>query len=348
MRRVLPLPLVVALISAAAAQKVPSRAELDKLMATTDDLADRVAKLRGLPVKKALARGIMSRAQIEARVKLRLEEEYAAVEIAEEERAMKRLGLFPAEKDYKAVVLELLGDQIAGFYDPEVRELYIADWIDVDFQRMVMAHEIAHALQDQTYDLRTFVKPLKDNSDQQLARQALVEGDGIAVMIELVFREGGSKGDPWASPAALDLMRRSLESGDDRGALARAPLLLRDWLLFPYVGGMGLIAEARRLHPWSRVDEMYRRPPTSTEQVLHPRKYFAGEGPVPVRPVVLPSLKGWKVAYSNVLGELLFSVLFGSMGLANRSPARRRPAGEVIATWLMRRRGPPRERSPIW
>src|SRR5688572_7285919 len=98
MSRALPFVAVLALLAAPvfAQQKPakgPSKADLDKLMAATDDIAARVSKLRGLPIKKPIARGVMTRAQVEARVKLRLEEEYAAVEIAEEERAMKRLGL---------------------------------------------------------------------------------------------------------------------------------------------------------------------------------------------------------------------------------------------------------------
>jgi hypothetical protein len=122
-------------------------------------------------------------------------------------------------------------------------------------------------------------------------------------------------------------MKRSVEASDGGGALGKAPLLLRDWLLFPYVGGLGLVAEARRLHPWSKVDEMYKRPPVSTEQVLHPAKYFANELPAPVRPAPLPSLKGWKPVYTNVLGELLFSVLFRQHGVDARA------AGEAAAGW---------------
>ena len=83
-------------------------------------------------------------------------------------------------------------EQVAGFYDPLARKLYIADWIAIDFERPALAHEIQHALQDQHFDLKSFSTPIKDDGDRQLARAALVEGDGTAVMLWFVAQQMGN------------------------------------------------------------------------------------------------------------------------------------------------------------
>src|SRR5262245_42204500 len=272
-----------------------------KLASEIDELAKQVSKKRGLPLKKPIARGVMTRDQIEQRILQRLAEDYAEADVAGEERGMKRLGLFPPDLDYKETVIRLLKEQIAGFYDPKQKELYIADWIADDLQKIVLVHEIDHALQDQSFDLVKFVSPNKDNGDVQLARQALVEGDGVALMIEWMLPKGT---DPWADDKIMGMM--GMMSAMSGGAeFDKAPPLLKDSLIFPYEKGLRFVAAARKTRPWSDIDAMYRKPPLSTEQIIHPEKYRAMEKPIPVKPAAIPSLKGWKGVWSNVLGEMV-------------------------------------------
>lgn len=303
---------------AVAREKKPDRAELENLMTETDAIAQKVSAIRGLPIKKPIARGIMSKDEVTRRVLQRIDDEYAAEDLLQEERAAKRLGFLAPDADYKDIVIKLLTEQIAGFYDPTVKELYIADWVGADTQRIVVAHEIDHALQDQNFDLVNFTRPVKDNADMQLARQALVEGDGVALMIEFMFAEMGVKYDPWATDAMVDQLANASAQMVGFDEFKRAPLFLRESLIFPYVGGLKLIAATRRHHSWSRVDEMFAKPPVSTEQVLHPEKYFANEKPVTVKSTALPSLKKYKVVYENVFGELMFSVLFRQHGVSDK------------------------------
>jgi hypothetical protein len=304
-----------------AAAEPLDRGALDKLLASTDEIARVVSEVRRLPVKRKIARGVMGKPQILERLVARIDEDYAPADIAAEEKALKLLGLLPEELDYRETVLALLTEQVAGFYDPQVRELYIADWISPSMQRMVMAHEIGHALQDQSFDLLRFTKPNRENGDEQLARQALVEGDGVALMIEFMFREMGMKADPWADDTIVNTVGAStgLSGGDLFG---KAPLVLRETLLFPYRDGLRFVAQARRTRPWSDVDAMYARPPVSTEQVLHPQKYRDREKPIALRTPPPPSLKPWKRVYANVVGELGLSLLLREHGVAEDAAAR--------------------------
>jgi hypothetical protein len=299
-----------------AADDKPSAQELQELLDSTDEIAKIVSTLRGLPVKKKIARGALSREEITKRLLDKIDQEYKADEIEGEARAWKRLGLLPADTDYKKLVIDLLTEQVAGFYDPDAKELYIADWMEADAQRMVMAHEIDHALQDQAFDLAKFTVPAKDNGDLQLARQALVEGDGMALMIEFMFHERSMKVDPWADDKMVDLIAASVAMTAGMDQLGSAPMFIREQLLFPYARGLRFIARARRVGAWNEIDSMYKSPPVSTEQILHPEKYKAGEKPLAVRAANLPALKGWKKQYENVLGEMMWAILLREHGVS--------------------------------
>ena len=320
------LGLSVALAGVAFAK--PDKKELEQLLVETDSIAAKVSTIRGLPIKKPIARGIMSREQIEARVTQRIGEDYSDAKLAGEERAAKKFGLLPRDADYKKVILGLLSEQIAGFYDPKSQELYLADWIDVSTQKIVMAHEICHALQDQSFDLDKFSKAVQDDGDASLARQALVEGDGVALMIEFMFREMSVKVDPWVDDTITNTMaQQAVGSQPGMEAFAKAPLFLRESLMFPYLSGLKLVAFTRRHNPWTRVDDMFKSPPLSTEQVMHPEKYFAGEKPVKVKAAALPSLKKWKTIEENVLGEASFGWLWRQHGVRDER------ANDAAAGW---------------
>jgi hypothetical protein len=215
--------------------------------------------------------------------------------------------------DYKQVVIELLTDQIAGFYDPAERRLYIAGWQEGGFgamgDDMIMAHEIAHALQDQHFDLRAFIKPTKKNGDASVARQALVEGDGTALMVEFMLRDMGVNMSPWQNSAVLDMLGPQMSASMATGKLGEAPLVLRESLVFPYLAGLEFVAHFRRHHSWKRIDAIYRKPPLSTEHILHPHKYETYERPVRITAAPVPALKGYRLVYDNVTGEAGMSVL---------------------------------------
>lgn len=290
-----------------AVQPERSQALLEK----ADAIAVQVSRLRGLARKRPIRRGVMQKHEIEQRLLARIDQEYTPEELAIEELAMKRLGLIPADIDYKKLVVDLLTDQIAGFYDPIAGELYIAGWQDIGMgaagDDMVMSHEITHALQDQHFDLRAFMKPDKQNGDGAVARQALVEGDGTALMIEHML-DNLKQPPPWHQPGVLELMAPLMSTGMAEGKLAEVPLVLRESLIFPYLAGLNFVAHFRAHHPWSRIDRVYRKPPLSTEHILHPDKYEAYERPVRVTPAPLPSLRGHRLAYQDVAGELGLSL----------------------------------------
>src|SRR5439155_19012222 len=163
----------------------------EALLAAADEIIRQVSALRGLKAKGPLARGVLSRDAIGQKLKERLAKEYTPEEVRGEARVLKRLGLLPPDADYEKLILDLLMEQVAGFYDPFAAKLYIADWLPLEMQRPALAHEIEHSLQDQHFDLKRFASPIKDDGDKQLAHSALVEGDATAVMLEFQAQSMG-------------------------------------------------------------------------------------------------------------------------------------------------------------
>jgi len=303
--------------AAAAAKSAPAKvtpkAPKDALLAAADEIARQVAGLRGLALKAPLQRGVLTRDEIGAKLKDRIGKEYTPDEVRVEARVLKRLGLLPADVDYEKLLLDLLMEQVAGFYDPFAAKLYIADWLPLEMQRPALAHEIEHALQDQHFDLKKFATPIKDDGDRQLGHSALVEGDATAVMLEFQAQAMGLPADQLGELIAN--MGKQLLSGiggSNTPQFDKAPPFVRETLMFPYLTGLLFIESVRRTQPWSKVDEIFKSPPESTEQVMHPDKYAAHEHPVKITPAPIPALGLRKEVRRDVFGELVMKILFAT------------------------------------
>ncbi len=287
------------------------------LIARTDDIAKEISALRGLKIKRAIKRDVMSVADLRARLVKAFDEDATPAELAEQQLALERWGLVPHGVAIHEVLLDVLTEQIAGFYDPEARTLYIPsrEGGDDGFADLVMAHEIVHALQDQHFDLDKFTDLPDAEGDASLARQALVEGDGVVAMFELLLARQNTP-PPWAHQEAVDMLTSSMLAGGGDGQLAKAPLVVRDLLMFPYARGMQFVAALRARSPWSRVDAAFKKPPQSTEQILHPERYLAGDDPPRVVTAgKLPSLAGWRGIQETVWGEAGWSVVLREHGV---------------------------------
>lgn len=230
-----------------------------ELMARAVKVGRQTGLLRGLRLRRKVPMGFLTREAVIKRIEQKMAREYTDEEIQQEADLLRVLGLLPQKLDYRRAILDLLKDQVAGFYDPDGRTLNLARWIPFSLQEPALAHELCHALQDQHFGLKSFSRPIKDNSDRQLARTALVEGDCTGVMLEYMLRDQGI--DLGQVPtAALDQVRASLVNSG-AGVFTAAPRFMRETLLFPYVHGLGFMQELRTRHPWSVVNRMFKAPP---------------------------------------------------------------------------------------
>src|SRR5918993_1423404 len=258
----------------AAGQKAKPAAVNPKTAAVREATAEvlrETSELRKLPVLRQVRSGAQSRAEIEQMLIRNLNESATPEQTSAAETVMKKLGLAPADFQLRPFLVELLTEQVAGYYDPKSQEFYLADWIDLDGQRPVMAHELTHALQDQHFNLRRFEDWPKHDSDAEMAAHALVEGDASFLMMQYVTQ----------SPARQLAFLKSMMSGGAAASekIEKAPRVLREQMLFPYLQGMMWVAQVFKQGGWEAVSAAYKNLPKSTEQVMHQEKYVAGEAP---------------------------------------------------------------------
>ncbi len=293
-----------------------------ELLAQADMIAAKVSKQRGLALKKPIKRGVMNTKQLEARLLKRIAEQYTPAEIAGESLSMKRFGLLEPTADYLKVVTNLLTSQIAGFYDPFEGELFLSEENSMGGE-MLLAHEIDHALQDQHFDLARFMTEEKANADASSARQALIEGDGVALMMEYLLA-GMGKSAPWAENGFAE--QAASMTASQASSIKGAPFALRESLIFPYSDGLRFVAHFRKVHDWSRIDKIYGKPPLSTEHILHPELYEAYQPPVVITATLPAGVLDYAVAYSNVVGEKGLAILLEAHGV-DRAKANAAAAG---------------------
>ncbi|HEY4058292.1 MAG TPA: hypothetical protein VGM39_16885 [Kofleriaceae bacterium] len=310
---------VVACLGATAA----ADASLDKLLASTGALAKEVAKIRGLKLKKPIPQDVVDEAELRKRLLAMASEEKGKKQTDGESVMMKRWGMLPQDTDYDALLVDLLTEQIAGYYDPETKKLTISESAGKDamWAELVLAHELDHGLQDQAFDLQKY-EDLPDGDDDAMnARRAVVEGDGIALMIELMLSRKGQAA-PWSNPEVATMLQKGMSvPGGGGDKFDKAPIAVREGLIFPYQAGIGFVAALRRRQPWSAVDAAFSNPPLSTEQVMHPDRYLTGDVPIEVSVTAPPSLAAWKQVHTTVWGELGFGLFLRANGIDERTAA---------------------------
>lgn len=263
-----------------------------------------LATLRGLP-SPGPPPPIMFRGRSETRryVEQEFNRKYPTARVEAERKAMVAWGLIPADFDLRGFFLDLLAEQATAYYDPVGKVMVLADWLAPEQQQAALLHELVHALQDRDLSLDQFLAPSSGTGDQLLARQALIEGEATALSLEVLLKAQG-----------LDLQQipdlssfHQLAAAQSTGPIFdRAPKFLRDQLLFPYTQGLVFVRQFRRRQPWSAFGQLYRDPPRSTAQILHPAKLFdQRQDPLSVS---LPDLRsalpsGWRRVDEDDLGE---------------------------------------------
>lgn len=299
MKNFLSLALVALLssLTLAPAQKP----DASSILAKTDQILREVARLRELEPKGPIPRGVKSRDEIEEFILRQMATEYPEEKIRADEIVYKRLGLLDSDADLRKLIVTLLTEQIAGFYDPEAGTLYIADHVPEEQLEPVLAHELTHALQDQYFDLKKFRKEVPADSDEAVARAALIEGEGVAVMIDYSSRGFGRK---FQDAGPLAMMFEAAALSEQSPGMAAMPVFLRETLIFPYAYGVDFLQVLRKKEPWSAVARLYQDPPRSSEQILHPAKYYEQRDQPRAVTIRRPAaLSDWTATTDSQFGE---------------------------------------------
>ena len=274
-------------------------------------IEDQVVAERGLEAKQRLEPTILSEAEAKVRLKDQFDKDNPADEIAVAEETLQALGLLAADASLGDLYVDMLGSQVAGFYDPEAKQLFVVSRSGTvgATEKATFAHEFTHALQDQDFGLQGIDVDAVGQGDRSLGRLALVEGDATLLMTR------------WLSQnlTAAELQELLKVDPAAQAQLEALPAILRETLLFPYQQGVIFVNSLWASGGWEAVDRAYGRLPDSTEQVLHPEKYQAGEKPVAVAldedPIVRALGAGWSGTPEDTLGEFQLSVWLRENGV---------------------------------
>ena len=269
--------------------------------AAADEVLHNMSEITGLTLLSPLKKTLRSRDEIRAYVIKQMDEDKDTAQRYADAKAAEAFGLLPKNFDLDSFMVELLTEQIAGLYDPKAHEFYIADWIPLEDQRMVMAHELTHALEDQHFQIEGWLKAARPNDDAELAREAFLEGSAMAAMVDYLLQGTGK------SVNDMPEFDPSLLTGDigDTPSMKKAPPFIKDALVFPYFAGMKFTAASLKPNGWPALDKIFENPPVSTQQIMHPALYKSGHVP---EKVALPDVqsrlgKDWKKLDDNLMGE---------------------------------------------
>jgi hypothetical protein len=297
----------------------PPRIDSTRAEAAVRAMTPRVEAIRGLRFLRPVEVRTVGDEEARAYVLERLVEFSPRERLEAEETAFVLLGLLPAGSDLERLFLDAIEEQAGGFYDPDTGSFFLLDDMPASLAPALAAHELTHALEDQHYDLDARLREAIDDDDRFLARSAVHEGSAILVMT-IVTAESLRDG----SAPAQDL-RDFQESAAGRGEkLAELPPLLERELLGVYFLGASFLLRGRPsasvasgAFPVEDVRRAYEDGPESSEQILHPEKYWDPGTFDPPRTVAVPTpptafAEGWTVVADGVLGELALGVLTGA------------------------------------
>lgn len=309
----------------AAPAATPSPGATESLDQQIARVARIVAEVRGLRFARAPQVSVLPPAEVATRVVTEVEA-YTPAEADLDRRSLALVGAIPPGTDLHGLLVTALGEQVAGFYDPEAGELVVGarnpDARVGRVSELTLAHELAHALVDQALGLPTRPAGEALAEDRQLAVQALVEGDAVVTMQG--YAEAG-----FSPVDRLLLAGESVGLARDLGAMTELPHALQEALLFPYAEGRRFVEALHERGGWAAVDAAYATPPRTTAEILFPERYPA-EPPAPVARAAEPG-PPWRLARSSSFGAadlLLLLTVPGGDPTAAVADAR-----EVVADW---------------
>ena len=299
------LPLVL-LLYAGPAPAQSSRAK--EVCGLANRIALDLTQISGMKLRHPVPCDYITKEKINAFLKERMKDATSPEEIRAEELALKKFGFVPQDFDLARTTVDLLTEQAAAFYDYNKKKLFITESTPSDTQEPVLAHELSHALADQSFNLARFIRQGRKSDDGSTARLAVMEGQATWLMSEYLARKSGQSLKD--APALASVVSRLGEgAAGEFPVYDNAPLYMRLTLVFPYATGMlfqNAVCERDGLEGFA---EVFRRAPVSTQQVIHPEDYFSNVQPTQPKLPDAHLPRGYKSLVGGALGEFDHAVL---------------------------------------
>ncbi len=274
-----------------------SAQDTQELLRSVDQMLKFASEDTKLPIRRPVKRQLASAEEVKQYFSDRLREDKETQRLERSEAVLKKLGLMPRAFDLRSFFVDMLEEQVAGFYDEHTRTVYLLDWVESGQQKPVLAHELTHALQDQALGLEKWTKAAESEEDvvekkpkskaeegdfevrpneDAVARTALLEGQAMFVLIDYLYQPTGQS---LASNPFLALpFKEAATDSPQYPVLKNAPLYLKESLTFPYTYGLEFVQEL--LLKGGKAGAFagaLQDPPRNTRDIMTPRSYLSRE-----------------------------------------------------------------------
>jgi hypothetical protein len=276
-----------------------------EILQEADDIFAEVSNLSGLPIKHPVAKKFGNQAFFHDYYLHLLQKQYPPEKKKAFEKAFAFFGFLPFGHDLIQTYLDSFMKVVEGLYDPETKTLYIADWIKSGDQEGTLAHELTHALQDQSFDLQSYLTVGESLSmDTQFARASVMEGQAVAIALNYSLEDPKTDFTKVANIADWVELNNLLNATGKKAFGMKANL--NQVINFPYIYGASFLQAYVKKYGWPGMAYLFQHPPTSTHQILHPNDFFPRRrNPVGIRLEDLSSgaLLGFDKVWENTFGE---------------------------------------------
>jgi hypothetical protein len=276
--------------------------QAQELFRDVDTILAFSSKDSSLPIKREVKRRLASRDEVVTYLKKNMAEDKDVKRLRRTELVLKKFGLLPTNFDLQTFLVGLLEEQVAGYYDSKTKTVNLLDWVVPELQRPVLAHELTHALQDQSFGLDKWLKKGDEDLDTKKnlipaditedenseARQAVLEGQAMVVLLDYMLAP--LHRDVADSPDVVDMLNSDMANGSaDAVQYKNAPIFLKESLTFPYRYGIEFEAEVLRARGKEQAFlAPFQNPPQTSREIMEPQTYLHGER---IAPLPLPDFK---------------------------------------------------------
>jgi hypothetical protein len=276
--------------------------QAEELFHSVDEILEFDSKQTGLPIRKEIKRKLTSRDEVVSFLTKHMNDEDTK-RLRRSELVLKKFGLLPRDFNLETFLVALLREEVAGYYDPKTKTVNLLDWVPMEEQEPVMAHELTHALQDQAVGLEKWMKRGEkdlgeirkdptpadiENDEMDNAREAVIEGQAQAMMFQYAIAPTGHSITD--SPVLVDAMvEETLTGTPGTKVFNEAPIFMKESLTFPYSYGMEFVVKVMRKGGKEKAFAgVLQNPPHTTRQIMEPETYLSGEK---IEPMHVPDFK---------------------------------------------------------
>jgi hypothetical protein len=307
------------------AETTVSSKEAKELFRSVDEILQFASDDTGLPIKHKVKRRLAKRDEVQSYIEKSMRDDKDAKRLERSSAVLKKFGLLPRNFDLPNFLVAMLREQVAGYYDVKTKTVNLLNWVDVEQQKPVLAHELTHALQDQSFGIEKWMKGSTEDTDKKKddpspgdiendeessARQAVIEGQAMVVLLD--YSLAPTDKTLAESPQIVEALKQGMLQGSaDSPAFRDAPIFLKEELTFPYRYGLDFTAALLQAGGKELAYAgVFKDPPKTTREIMEPQTYLAHEKLEPTKIIDMEKdFKGYDPFDIGAMGEFDVDIL---------------------------------------